>query len=168
MDGMINLDSDEGVGTTFRLHFKTKEAPKVEEKPIIETFANEPIDQVLGKALVVDDEESIREIISDYLCELGLTITEAANGKEALEKVQKEKFDYVFTDLKMPIMTGAEFIDKSKDIIPEDTIVIVVTGAFPTKKDKRDSEILEQSTHGHINKPFDKEDLYTLIHRVKA
>ena len=60
------------------------------------------------KFLVVDDILCNRLLISEILQEFGHKITEAENGKEALEFLKKEDFDVVFMDIEMPVMNGIE------------------------------------------------------------
>ena len=62
--------------------------------------------------LVVDDEEIVTDIISEFLTASGkiLNIDRAANGKEALKKCVEKKYSTIFVDFRMPIMSGGEFV----------------------------------------------------------
>ncbi len=71
------------------------------------------------RVLVVDDFENMRKRLGSVLEKLGMTVSEAENGVEAIELLHKEKFDMVFTDIVMPEMDGFELceeIRKSKDL----------------------------------------------------
>lgn len=60
--------------------------------------------------LIVDDSASIRDSITFTLEPEGYDVTVAEHGQDGLEKVQKENFDLIITDLNMPIMNGFDFI----------------------------------------------------------
>lgn len=64
------------------------------------------------KFLVIDDEADIREILTFNLRELfpNCNTDEASNGLEALDLARKNKYDVIYSDFKMPVMDGAEFI----------------------------------------------------------
>jgi two-component system response regulator PilR (NtrC family) len=64
-----------------------------------------------SKILVVDDEAPLRELLKRGLSQLGNYFVEvASNGAEAVEKIEKEVFDIILTDLKMPGMDGLELL----------------------------------------------------------
>ncbi len=79
------------------------------------------------KIMVVDDEQNIREIISEFLQEVGYTVTLAVDGLDALEKVAYEQFDLYIIDVYMPRMGGLDLITKLKEIQPL-AVIIVTTG----------------------------------------
>ena len=61
----------------------------------------------MEKILVVDDERGLREVLSIMLKRAGYTVTEASDGEEAIGHIQKEIFDLVITDLRMPHPPGS-------------------------------------------------------------
>ncbi len=61
-------------------------------------------------ALVVDDSSTMRLMISRVLAQAGFSVTQASNGKEALEKLDGAPVDLMITDLNMPVMDGLELI----------------------------------------------------------
>lgn len=65
-------------------------------------------EQTQKRILIVDDEQRIRELISQYLTFEGYACFEAENGKEAVERCQKEPFDFIIMDIMMPVMDGLE------------------------------------------------------------
>ncbi len=64
------------------------------------------------RVLVVDDEESVRNLLQRILGEPGYQVTTAANGKEALYKVSLGEAEVVLLDIKMPGMSGIEVLSK--------------------------------------------------------
>lgn len=82
-------------------------------------------------ALVVEDEPAIRELISSYLKMEKFSVTQAANGEEAMKVLASFQPDLLVTDLLMPKMSGAEFIREFRKKQPK-TPIIVVTGIGAT------------------------------------
>ena len=103
-----------------------------------------------AKILVVDDEEGIRKALVGYLSRtIECEITEACNGYEAIEKLEKDDIDLVLLDIKMPGISGTEVIQKVKTLSKEIPIIVI------TKWDS--SEISKQvvdSGADYIPKPF--------------
>jgi diguanylate cyclase (GGDEF)-like protein len=81
------------------------------------------------RILVVDDEDSVRTVMVQVLQEKGFAVTEAANGKQALEYMKKETFSLVITDIVMPGMTGLELLEKTKKVSPETQVIIITSHA---------------------------------------
>ena len=81
----------------------------------------------MAKILVVDDETPIRRTLRDILEFEGYEVEEASDGLECIAKVQKEKFDVIITDIKMPKMDGIEALERLQILSPE-TPVIMVSG----------------------------------------
>jgi two-component system, NtrC family, nitrogen regulation response regulator NtrX len=81
----------------------------------------------MAKILIVDDETPIRRTLRDILEFEGYDVEEASDGLECISKVQKEKFDVIITDIKMPKMDGIEALERLQILTPE-TPVIMVSG----------------------------------------
>ena len=69
----------------------------------------------MAKILVVDDEKSIRDALSDILLEEKYEVVTAENGEDGFQKLSEEKIDLILCDIKMPKMDGMEFLQKSYD-----------------------------------------------------
>ena len=65
----------------------------------------------LGRVMVVDDEENIREVLSNYLENMNYDVVTAIDGQEALNKYKKGEFDLVISDLLMPNIDGLELLN---------------------------------------------------------
>jgi CheY-like chemotaxis protein len=86
------------------------------------------------RILVVDNSEMIIDLYSSILKEEG-TIDGAANGREALEKLSKEFYAAIITDVEMPVMGGIEFYKKAAEIYPHiKERIIFITGYQDTEK----------------------------------
>ena len=83
-----------------------------------------------GRILVVEDEKSMREVLRMLLEEEKYVVSIAADGLEGLSYIEKDIFDLVISDIKMPRLDGFGLLKKIKEISP-DTLVIMIT-AFGT------------------------------------
>jgi CheY-like chemotaxis protein len=126
--GTIEIESEVEYGTSFPIRLPITETKTVTE--VSKTFAAGLAlvpGTSLPKILVVDDEESIRELLMDILENEGYQVVLAENGEEALKLFDAAPFTAVFTDVGMPGMSGWEFaraIRERNEVIP----MAVITG----------------------------------------
>lgn len=115
------------------------------------------------KILVVDDEAPIREILKKGLSQMGgFSVEVAENGPDAIEKIEKDVFDLVLTDLKMPEMDGIELLKTIKGTRPEVMVILMTAyGSIETAV-----EAMKMGADDYITKPIDFNEL--LIHISKA
>ncbi|MHB8766728.1 MAG: sigma-54-dependent transcriptional regulator [Deferrisomatales bacterium] len=109
----------------------------------------------MAKVLVVDDDASLRRILEYNLAEEGHAVATAGSGEEALEALQKSRFDLVVTDIKMPGMDGMDLLKRIKAAASE-TQVIVIT-AFGTIE--MAVEAMKAGAFEYITKPFNRDEL---------
>jgi CheY-like chemotaxis protein len=105
------------------------------------------------KVLVVDDDPVVGESFNRVLSRKGYAVITAANGDEALAKMQAERYDLVFTDLRMPGMDGLEVAEQVKARQPW-TPVVIVTG-YGSKPSEERARALGVSEF--LNKPLSPE-----------
>jgi CheY-like chemotaxis protein len=116
------------------------------------------------KVLVVDDYEGIRKMLCAILKPLGLNISEASNGVEALKALRQEKFDVVFTDLVMPEMDGFELCEEIRKTQEWTDMPIVV---ISTHYDSRYIvKALRQGADDYIPKPVEPETVKRVLDRI--
>lgn len=166
MDGSIEMDSKENVGTTFVVTIPLQ----MDSNPKIKVQANEKELNLSGKkALLVEDNEINLEIATIMLQDLGLIVTPAQNGKEALdifEQSDTHTFDYIFMDVMMPVMDGLEATRRIRSLNREDakTTPIIALSANAFEDDIK--ECLDAGMNAHVAKPIDmnalKEELSLL------
>jgi two-component system, NtrC family, response regulator PilR len=111
------------------------------------------------KILVVDDEKSLREVLSIMLKRAGYAVTEAADGEEAIGHVGKDIFDLVITDLRMPKADGMAVLKAVKSTSPG-TVVLVIT-AFATADSA--VEAMKQGAYDYLTKPFQVDEVQLII-----
>ncbi|MBM4277590.1 MAG: sigma-54-dependent Fis family transcriptional regulator [Deltaproteobacteria bacterium] len=115
------------------------------------------------KILVVDDEAPLREILQRSLAKMGgFSVEVAINGQEAIEKVEKDIFDLILTDLMMPEMDGMEFLKMIKATRPEIPVIMMTAyGSIDTAV-----EAMKIGASDYITKPVDLKDLLLRITKV--
>ena len=112
--------------------------------------------------LVVDDKDSMRNMLQQTLTEEGFRVDSASDGRKALELVRNKSYDLVLTDLKMPDADGLDVLSGVKEV-DSDTSVIVMT-AYGTIEDA--VEAMRKGAFDFITKPFDSEHLCVLVNRA--
>jgi DNA-binding NtrC family response regulator len=112
--------------------------------------------------LFVDDDRAILELVNEYLSELGYRIQITDNGIKALDLIQQQHFDIVFTDFKMPDIDGLELLAAIKEHRPQ-TEVIIVTG-----HGSMESAItaMKSGSYDYLQKPFKLDVLKIIIDRI--
>jgi two-component system response regulator PilR (NtrC family) len=111
------------------------------------------------KILVVDDEQSLRDVLSIMLKRAGYAVTSAMDGEEAIELLNKEIFDLVITDLRMPKIDGMEVLKAVKSASPE-TVVLIIT-AFASADSA--VEAMKQGAYDYLTKPFQVDEVQLII-----
>jgi len=115
-----------------------------------------------GKLLVVEDEKSMREVLTMLLEGENYDVTSASDGREGLACIDKDIFDLVITDMKMPKVDGFELLKKIKEISPE-TLVIMIT-AFGTTETA--IEAMKLGAYDYINKPFKIDEIRIIVKKA--
>ncbi|MDQ6800357.1 MAG: response regulator [Acidobacteriota bacterium] len=110
------------------------------------------------RVLIVDDDATIRELIGSVLRRRDLIVDEAQDGLQALELLKENSYSVVLLDLLMPNVDGFGVIENLGTAIST-PVVLVITGADRSLIRQLDP----QRIHGVVNKPFDAEDLATLV-----
>jgi two-component system KDP operon response regulator KdpE len=114
-----------------------------------------------GRILVVDDESQIRRVMRTTLTANSYEVSDARSGKEAIEKLDQEKFDLVLLDVNMPSMTGLEacrLIRRGQSMPDLAIIMLTVRNA---EKDK--VEALDAGADDYVVKPFSTPELLARI-----
>jgi CheY-like chemotaxis protein len=157
--GRIDVESEEGRGSTFRNHL-----PRVvgtpEEKSETE---NRPRPALLGRTLLlVEDDPGLLELTRELLEDAGYVVVPASHAEEALGLAERGRIDAIVTDVVMPGMTGVQTADKLRLTRP-DLKVIYVSGYTNDTVIRRG--LLQPGT-AFVQKPFTRESLGTKLRQV--
>ncbi|GIW81963.1 MAG: hypothetical protein KatS3mg105_3770 [Gemmatales bacterium] len=160
--GAIEVYSEVGVGTTFKIYFPATEekaagATNEREKPRALPRGTETI-------LLAEDEAKVRAYASLILKQHGYTVLEAASGKKALEfaDAYSGKIDLLLTDVVMPEMSGRELADALKQKHPH--LKVLYISGFPADAIVRHG-IIEREV-SFLSKPFNSQTLLTKIREL--
>ena len=105
----------------------------------------------MGKILIIDDEQAIRKALKEILEYESFDVVEAEDGPTALKRVEKETYDHIFCDVKMPRMDGIEVLTKLKEQGVE-TPVVIITGHGNIETAV---ESIKKGAYDFIQKPLD-------------
>jgi len=164
--GSIQVESEPGEGTVFRLFFPVIEQPKDKlENKRIESPLLTPSPQT-GLILIIDDEESVVASLTDILVMGGFTVLTATNGATGLQKYEEHhrEIDLVVLDISMPGMDGIETL-RHLQAINSHVRVIVSSGLNRTGKLL---PLTMGATVSYLNKPYNAEKALAEVSRRLA
>jgi signal transduction histidine kinase/ActR/RegA family two-component response regulator len=153
--GEILIESEPGKGTTFVIHLPMglgEKKDKEEESKTVQEVRP-------ARILVIDDEDSVREILSEILKVKGHKVVVASDGEEGVERFKKETFDLVFTDLGMPKISGWEVGKIIKEMNPEVPIIMITGWGMELSKEK----MSESGIDLIVSKPFQFDQVVELV-----
>lgn len=116
----------------------------------------------MSKILVVDDDEQMREDVTEILVREGYNVSNVGSGEEALKRIKEEDFDVILTDFVMPGIDGMEVLRQSKRLKPA-IRVIMVTG-FGTIENA--VEAMKEGASDYVSKPFKIGEVQATVKRV--
>ncbi len=114
------------------------------------------------KVLVADDEQVIRNLFERFLGKQGYSVSTAADGLSTLNEIEKNNYDMLILDLKMPKMEGIKALKAIRQL-NKDLIIIIITGYATVDTAK---EAIRQGCFDYITKPFNIKDVNIIIKRA--
>jgi PAS domain S-box-containing protein len=163
--GSALVESTPGQGTNFSL-FLPYDSPHDVDSPVPENHAVPFVSKFnAGTALIVDDEESVREILSELLKDLGYQTVLAENGLKGLElfKSMNKSLAVAIIDLTMPEMSGTELVREIRWLNPEIPVLLCTGMLFDDKK----RELEKLGVAAFLEKPFTKSDLEKIFVKIR-
>jgi two-component system response regulator HydG len=115
------------------------------------------------RALVVDDDSSVRYTVRGILEHAKLEVDEAADGVEALAKVEAKSYELVVTDIQMPRMNGLELLKKIRERPAPQPKVIVITAHG---SERHAVEAIKSGAFDYFKKPFEIEEMMAVVRRA--
>jgi len=158
--GFIDVESEKGRGTTFRIYLAAT------DKPVVRNGAEprEPIRRGGETILLVDDEQMMLDIGRDLLQTMGYRVITARDGVEAVEiyRGRRDEIDLVLLDIVMPRMGGGQAFDCIREMNPGVKVLLLSGYSI----DGEATQILERGCNGFIQKPFNLEQLSRSVKSV--
>jgi PAS domain S-box-containing protein len=155
--GHIRCYSEPGTGTTFRIYLPA----------LIEPALTNPEDSIQTPAfgdegiLVVDDENTIRDLCEEVLVSAGYTVMTAANGQEALATylARQDEIDLVLLDMSMPVMGGRQCLEELRKHAPD--LPVVIASGYSANGSIKD--VINTPSVGFIGKPYETKRLLLAV-----
>jgi signal transduction histidine kinase len=158
--GQLDLETTEGEGTRFFVRLGVHDTGR----PLKNDPEDDTTPEALRRVLVVDDEETVGELICEMLEDLRCVPTLATDARAALGVLEQDGFDMIVSDFKMPGMNGAEFYDALLNRHPQYADRVgFVTGDALSEDIFR---FLSKVGRPHIEKPILRDDLSALLERL--
>ena len=164
--GKITIKSEAGKGAAFiiliPLSGEDRDADAVRERK--EALRRQGGPASGKRVLIVDDEDSIRETIEDVFVSQGLTVETASEGAAALEALERQSFDLVVTDIRMPGIDGAELYENilRRHEGLKNRVIILTGDVFSP----RTRELIEKYGCHYLLKPFEIKELTWLAQKM--
>jgi len=152
--GKIRFDSEVGRGTVFTVSLPMKEGHRDQSD-----ISRKIVTAARLRILVVDDDEQIREVLSDMLSLDGHTATRCRDGYEALKMLESEPYDMVVTDLGMPGMSGLDLAGIVHEKNPHIPIAMITGWGMQLDHD----EMAIKGIKTVLSKPFHLKDVKALV-----
>ncbi|MFP4257355.1 MAG: response regulator [Desulfovermiculus sp.] len=111
--------------------------------------------------LIVEDDQTVREVLTDYLSQLGYQVLTAADGLEGMEKIKSQHYNILLLDIRIPYVSGLGLLKIARELYP-DIPVICMTGygASPERI------AAEEQVEYILSKPFDLKELALAITKL--
>jgi CheY-like chemotaxis protein len=160
MQGMIEVESQLGIGSTFSLHVPLK--PGVIESHIKRSGL---MRNYQAKVLLAEDNEVNAKIASKILAKLGIETVVVKNGVLALNEAIENTFDLILMDINMPTMDGITATEKIRELgFPKNQVPILALTANAMMEDKE--LCINAGMNGFISKPIKLERLIEALDRI--
>ena len=158
MGGRIEVTSEKGVGSTFTIFLNLEIQKNEEELKVNDTIQNIELRNV--KILLVEDNELNRLVATNSLNYHHALVTEAINGKEAVEILKSQRFDLILMDLQMPEMDGLEATRIIRNELKITTPMIALTAnALKNEIEK----CMEVGMNDYVTKPFEEKHFLQVV-----
>jgi two-component system cell cycle sensor histidine kinase/response regulator CckA len=160
--GFIDVESEPGKGTTFRVYL-----PQSSNK-VVALEQSKPEDKSLSKGsetiLVIEDEENLLDLMTTILVRSGYTVISARDGVEAIERFEKHRKEIalVLTDMGLPKLDGSEVV--SALILRDPNVKVILASGYLEPQLK--SELLKSGARDFVQKPYVPEEVLKKIRQV--
>ncbi len=178
LDGHLDVSENAEHGTSYIIS-----VPAIEKLDPNKVLKLEPSIKILSKnaevddaiteeedinILIIEDEASIREILTEILEEHNIKVDGASNGADGLEALKtagNNKYELIFLDLRMPVMDGVDFMRKlTEQNIQINSRIYIITGGLELTSEEKS---IVRRVDGILQKPFNPDDLINIIDQYR-
>ena len=115
------------------------------------------------KILVVDDSPTLRKVLRFFLEKKGYNVEEAHNGRVGLECISREAFDLIILDMAMPIMNGAQVLERLKEMKNFKTPILILSA---DKEEESKATGISLGASYYMTKPFKPPEVVERIEEI--
>ncbi len=115
-----------------------------------------------ARILVVDDEESIRDLCARVLTRAGYVVATAPSGEDAIVRLQEEAFDLMISDIRMPGISGLEVLEHAKTTFPAIRVVLITGFGTPQTL----TRARQSGADRILTKPFNPMELLAAVKEI--
>jgi two-component system response regulator AtoC len=118
---------------------------------------------VQKRLLVIDDEENMRHMLASLLGKAGYLVDTASDGYEGLQIIDRNQYDFILCDIKMPRIDGMEFLKSARDKIADTTVIMMSAyGTIDTAV-----KAMKLGAYDYISKPFKTDEVYLALKKAE-
>jgi two-component system cell cycle sensor histidine kinase/response regulator CckA len=161
-EGLVNVESQLGVGTTFTVCLPVEEHTHETSRP--PKLATQEAPGGLETLLVVEDEETLRELLKAVLISKGYTVLTAEDGQQGIETFLKHQAEIavVILDLGLPKLNGLEVFKRMREGDPG--VKVILASGFIDPETKK--EVHEAGVKHFVQKPYSPDDVLKKIRHI--
>ncbi|MFI4912289.1 MAG: ATP-binding protein [Sedimentisphaeraceae bacterium JB056] len=159
LNGRLNLESEEGKGSTFSMSIPLKTVDNKNSEPQTKRQRQKKYEKFKGSVLVVEDSLMNQKVVKLMLEKLGLDVYVANDGAIAIKMVKAKEFDMIFMDIQMPNMNGYDSTVRMRELGIKTPIIALTANVMKDDKDK----CLEAGCNDYIPKPLEIQMLVDVL-----
>jgi len=115
------------------------------------------------RLLVIDDEANMRHMLATVLKKADYIVDSASDGAEGLQMIERDRYDFILCDIKMPNMGGMEFLDAARDMLNGTTVIMMSAyGSIDTA-----IGAMKLGAYDYISKPFKTDEVYLTLKKAE-
>jgi two-component system, NtrC family, response regulator AtoC len=115
------------------------------------------------RILIVEDEENMRHMLGELLQKAGYAVETAADGSAGLEKIRRNRYEFILCDVKMPKMGGMEFLETGRDFLADTSVIMMSAyGTIDTAV-----AAMKQGAYDFITKPFKTDEVLLALKKAE-
>lgn len=163
MNGTISISSQVHKGTVFSISLPARisSVSNISERRKTDRVTKLAPGQKIPRILIVEDNLENRLFLKALLKQVGFTVEEATNGKEALELFETISPDFIWMDIRMPVMDGIEATRKIKSTPQGSTTIIAALTASAFEEDRK--KIVDVGFDDFVRKPFLETEIFDVM-----
>ncbi|MET0356526.1 MAG: ATP-binding protein [Cellvibrio sp.] len=163
LGGELRLDSEPGKGTHAHLHLPLSIHFDTRLENTLNTIQARLTQDSHCSVLVVEDDKASRDVLVNLLRDTGCHVLEAATGSEGLAKALASNPDIIFTDIRMPELSGSDMLKELRKKIAYDDMPVIAVSASSLEHER--TFYLSQGFHEFISKPYQFSDIYAALQK---